>query len=332
MHAFAFATLTLSPAIDHTITSDRWPTPDAVLVGSQTDVTAGGKGLNVGQWLARRGHSVLATGLMGAAEEQLFCEFMRASGMTDAFHRVPARNRHNFVVTTPKGQLKVNEPTFPELTEGSITWSGFFDELVRADVCILSGSVPRAVTDQDMGDLIACLQKHGSRVVLDTSGEALVRGVAAHPDLIKPNRAECSALLDCELRRPDQLRTALRRLLERVPMALISVDADGCWFGRRAEPDVCYHVEAPVMDPVKDTTAAGDTFLAEFCHQYFGVSRKANPETELGTEAVCAALRFASAAGASACEMPGAQSPNLNRVTALAQGICVTKHPMTSIV
>ena len=94
---------------------------------------------------------------------------------------------------------------------------------------------------------------------------------------------------------------------------LISDGPGGCWFAVREDGGRIFHGSAPQVD-VMDTTAAGDALLAEFCHWHF-------PGRRLDEHAI----RHACAAGAAATEMPGAASPALTRVDALAGEVVVTR-------
>ena len=62
------------------------------------------------------------------------------------------------------------------------------------DWCVLCGSLPPNVPDGIYANLITQLQMKGTRVVLDTSGEALRLGCAASPYLVTPNSSEAIEL------------------------------------------------------------------------------------------------------------------------------------------
>ena len=81
---------------------------------------------------------------------------------------------------------------------------------------------------------------------------------------------------------------------------IISDGGSGAWFDGE-------FFAAPKVD-VADTTAAGDTLLAEYCWRTFGEILSA-PE----------AARWAVAAGSAACTMPGGAPPPADLVAALAK-------------
>ncbi len=63
-----------------------------------------------------------------------------------------------------------------------------------ADAVALCGSLPPGVPVGAYADLVREARAAGVYVLLDTSGEPLRRGLAARPDLIKPNADELAAL------------------------------------------------------------------------------------------------------------------------------------------
>ena len=76
-----------------------------------------------------------------------------------------------------------------------------------AAAVVLSGSLPPGLPPGTYAELIALAAAAGVPAVLDTHGEALLRGAAAGPAIVKPNLAELEALAgrplsDCPRRGP----------------------------------------------------------------------------------------------------------------------------------
>ena len=142
------------------------------------------------------------------------------------------------------------------------------------------------------------------RSLAEASGKALVEGVKAHPDVIKPNAEECEALIGFVPKAPEEFQTATVALKAFCDYPIISDGGAGCWFDGTFVP-------APKVE-VLDTTAAGDPLLAEWGFQFFTSGREsASP----------LALRYSVAAGSAACTMPGGESPDVALVEKLAQEI-----------
>lgn len=309
---FGFSTITLAPALDITLTCRKFPKPGDVITGFSEVETPGGKGLNAARWLAMRGHSVVASGLIGAEDIPPFQEMLSRYGILDALCRVPGSNRRNMMIASPEGMFKVNRPAFPALRSEDWSLSDILAPCLGSEVCVLAGSLPRTMVPSVYAAMIEALRRVGVPAVLDTAGAPLALGLEAGPTVIKPNSQECGELLGAEPRTPAEFQAACRTLLEKAECVLISDGPGGCWFARRDDSGRIFHGSAPDA-VVKDTTAAGDTLLAEFCHWHF-------PEKRLDEDTI----RHACAAGAAATEMPGAASPTLARVEELANDVVVT--------
>lgn len=308
-----FSTITLSPAIDILISTDKFPEPGDVLKGFGEIETPGGKGLNSARWLAMRGHPVLAAGLLGLERAELFEQMLSDYRIHDALIRVKGPSRRNVMFSTPGGMFKLNRSAFPDLCAEDWSVARVIDPCIaHAPVCVIAGSLPFSVDPTVYADMIVRLRAAGVSAVLDTSGLALEAGLEAGPCVIKPNRYECAELLGNEPHTPDDFKAACLRLLEKCACVIISDGPDGCWFADRNGGGHVFHGTAPLVDVV-DTTAAGDALLAEFCHHYF-------PALVLDETAI----RFACAAGAAATTMPGADAPSLDLVDRLAKEVRIT--------
>ena len=65
-----------------------------------------------------------------------------------------------------------------------------FGEFPSNFQAVFSGSLPPNVPDDFYFNLTKSAQNFGGKVFLDTSGNALLKGLKANPDLVKPNRSE----------------------------------------------------------------------------------------------------------------------------------------------
>ena len=287
----------LSPAIDATVRMNAWPTDGCVIKNAADTFAPGGKTVNVARWLAKRGATVACGGLLGEDNAVMFEKELRKYGIEDMFVRVPGATRVNEMFVTPQGSFKVNRPAGGK-------FEGFekFERFEGFDVMILSGSLPRDWPADTYRHLVEAAKKAGAKVVLDASGAALVEGVKAHPDVIKPNAEECEPLIGFVPKTPEDFKKATEALRAFCDYPIISDGGAGCWFDG-------VFVPAPKVE-VLDTTAAGDTLLAEWCWRRFG-GLEGLGSLEVG--------RWAVAAGSAACTMPGGEPPPLELVEKLTK-------------
>lgn len=291
-----FLCICLSPAIDATVRMDVWPTDGCVIKNATDTFAPGGKTVNVARWLAKRGASVACGGLLGEDNAVMFEKELAKYGIEDRFVRIPGSTRVNEMFVTPEGSFKVNRPA-----GGKFEGVERFEKFRGFDVVVLSGSLPKGWPDDTYRHLVEAVKKAGAKVVLDASGKALVEGVKAHPDVIKPNAEECEPLIGFVPKTPEEFKRATAALKVFCDYPIISDGGTGCWFNGEFVP-------APKVK-VLDTTAAGDTLLAEWCFQFFASGQEsASP----------LALRLAVAAGSAACTMPGGEPPDVTLVEKLA--------------
>jgi len=304
-----FLCLCMSPAIDATVTLPRAPKGEGeIFKDVAEEENVGGKAVNVARWLAIRGARVVCGGLLGEDNDGLFVKELAKYAIEDRFVRVPGATRRNEMVVWPGGSVKLNRAAFPGLDRAGLEKFDVLDELGAGEpgVAILSGSLPPAAPKDFYARAVARLKSRGWIVVLDASGEPMRLALDAAPDLIKPNAEECEALVGFIPKTPGEFAQATAQLREKSAHVIISDGGSGAWFDGE-------FVAAPEVE-VADTTAAGDTLLAEWCWRIFGVVAKCkmeNVKAEIGDvkRGIGDAGMWAVAAGSAACTMPGGAPP-----------------------
>ena len=312
-----FFCLCMSPAIDATVKLPHAPKGEGEIFKDVVEEeNVGGKAVNVARWLAIRGAEVACGGLLGEDNDRPFVKELAKYAIGDRFVRVPGATRRNEMIVWPGDSMKLNRAAFPGLAavpslDSLLSLSSFSSPAVA----ILSGSLPPVVPKDFYASAVARLKSLGFTVVLDASGAALVEGVKAHPDVIKPNAEECEPLVGFVPKAPGEFAKATDILREKVAHVIISDGGAGAWF----DGDF---VAAPKVDVV-DTTAAGDTLLAEWCWRVFGEADLSRVEHVERVDCEGAgvlshdAAGWAVAAGSAACTMPGGAPPPASLVDGL---------------
>ncbi|MGW7208879.1 1-phosphofructokinase family hexose kinase [Streptomyces sp. NPDC054837] len=190
-------TVTLNTALDITYRV-RDLRPHASHRVSDVTERPGGKGLNVARVLAALGHEVTVTGFAGGATGRVVQEQLTtAPGVVDALVPVTGATRRTIAVVDEQSgdTTQLNEPG-PTVAPGE--WAAFqeaYEDLLPSMAAVaLCGSLPPGVPVGAYAGLVRTARAAGVPVLLDTSGEALRRGVAARPDIIKPNADELAEL------------------------------------------------------------------------------------------------------------------------------------------
>ncbi|MET7981528.1 MULTISPECIES: 1-phosphofructokinase family hexose kinase [unclassified Streptomyces] len=250
-------TVTLNTALDITYRV-RALRPHSTHRVSEVTERPGGKGLNVGRVLAALGHEVTVTGFTGGATGRAVRDQLAATaGVVDALVPVEGPTRRTIAVvdTTTGDTTQLNEPG-PVITPAE--WSAFqetYGQLLRsASAVALCGSLPPGVPVGAYAQLVRTARASAVPVLLDTSGEPLRRGVAARPDIVKPNAEELAELTGSH--EPLQATRNARRRGAHAVVASLGADGllahtpEGHW---RATPPVRAH---------GNPTGAGDSAVA----------------------------------------------------------------------
>ncbi|WP_445394865.1 1-phosphofructokinase family hexose kinase [Streptomyces sp. LE64] len=232
-------TVTLNTALDLTY---RVPSlrPHASHRVREVIERPGGKGLNVARVLAALGHRVTVTGFTGGETGRAMRAGLVALDegglITDALVPTAGATRRTIaVVDAVTGDTtQLNEPG-PLVSAAE--WNALldrYDALVPGAAAVaLCGSLPPGVPVGAYARLVRTARSAGVPVLLDTSGEPLRRGVAARPDLVKPNAEELAELTGSH--DPEQAVREVRRRGARAviaslgPQGLLAVTPEGRW-------------------------------------------------------------------------------------------------------
>jgi 1-phosphofructokinase len=131
------------------------------------------------------------------------------------------------------------------------------------EAVVISGSLPPNMTPAQLASLITRIRERQMPVWLDTSGPALLAGLAARPTGVKPNETELADWAGHPLDTPEaRLQAALRLNAEGIEDVLLSAGAEGVIWAQRGDALIA---ESPRVTVVS-TVGAGDTLLAGALH------------------------------------------------------------------
>ena len=287
-------TVTLNPAVDLALEVNK------IVLGDTNRVTRsqsgpGGKGINVSRVVRVLGQESLALGFVAGSRGRFIEHAVNELGIKDDFYHTPGQTRTNTIIIDHEAGFHTS---FNE--RGAETDPRHLDEVLKRvrrriqpdDWVVTSGSLPPGIPPNAYARVIDVVRRKRGRALLDADGEVLRLGVAAGPDLVKPNRYELERLVGRSLATDEDVLVAAREVHERgVPIVVaslgkegsIAVDAQGAW--RARSPDV----------PVSSAIGAGDSLVAGLV---VGLGR-GDPLPE--------ALRLGTACGAATALTPGTE-------------------------
>ena len=257
----------LNPALDHTLEVGSLRVGE-VNRALRMQVDVGGKGINVASCLADFGIPSAVTGQIGRDNAAQFEPLFHAKGIDNRCFYLDGLTRINTKVvdasTGDTTDINMPGPTLePEAIEALIVrLLARMDGLVSPGSWVVaSGSLPPQWPTDTYARLITHVHSLGAKVLLDASGAALAAGLAATPDIIKPNRAELAELLGHALTDTTSVVAAARALLAR-PNApgtvVVSMGGEGALFVTRQDALLAH----PIPTELISTVGAGDAMVA----------------------------------------------------------------------
>jgi 1-phosphofructokinase family hexose kinase len=223
-------TLTLNPAIDHTVWVERL-NPGIVQRYQRSLLNPAGKGINVSRMAHRLGAPTVAFGFLAGGTGAMVQRALQDEGVEHRFRFVPGETRIDVVIvdetTADETALygpgpHVSRDDLAALEQQLLPW------LEAGRVLVLAGSLPPGAPQDAYATLIEQARSRGVRTVLNTSGEALRLGLRAGPDLVKLTAAEAEALLARPLEGAPGVVAAARDVVMRgARMAVVTMPLQG---------------------------------------------------------------------------------------------------------
>jgi 1-phosphofructokinase family hexose kinase len=259
----------------------------------------GGKAAHVAMAAHALGARTVWLGFLGGAIGEEFAAKLRELKIELVRVRTRKPTRMNLELLEDSGRItEVLEPGGrPDSTEMQEMLRAFAAGLRnkwRRALVVISGSLPLGVPADFYRSLIAAAESAGSRVILDTSGDALRASLASRPAFVKPNLEEAEALIGQKLKDQAAIVDAARELIDRgARSAAVSLGAEGLvWLEQSNGP--AWFARPPRLRPIS-TVGCGDATVAGFA---LAIAKGMSGE---------AAIKLASACGAANClaEAPG---------------------------
>lgn len=291
-----FITVTLNPAVDTAYQLD------VLTIGESTRTknplkSAGGKGLNVTRVAKLIGEDIVATGFLGGSNGAFIREQLQQLGVADEFLQIQEETRQCLsFIDKEKNQTEILEEgpciseceavKFQEKLAGIL--NDATDELIsgqeaRRPVLTLSGSLPKGVSSEMYQWIIKEAKKKHIKVILDTSGQALIDCLKYGPYMIKPNLQELEQALGYRCQNEEEIWTAMEKIQEKgIEVVVVSDGENGSLVLFR---NMHYQVSTVKVDAVS-AVGSGDSFIAGFAT---GLVRGYSLEQTLALASACGA-------------------------------------------
>ncbi|AYE33046.1 1-phosphofructokinase [Clostridium septicum] len=256
-------TLTLNPSIDYIIEVDSL---NLGLVNRTTKEVKfpGGKGINVSRVLSNLNIENKALGFLGGLTGKFIESSLKNLNVNCDFINVVEDSRINVKIKGIEeteinaSGPKISNENFKEL----MTKLANLDE---NDILVLAGSVQNSLPNDIYMQIQTMLKNKNVKIIVDTSGPALLEAVKQKPFLIKPNNHEIEEIfnvtINCE---KDLIKYGSELVKLGAENVIISMAGDGALL-------ICnegiFKGNAP-KGVVKNSVGAGDSLVGGFLAEY----------------------------------------------------------------
>jgi 6-phosphofructokinase 2 len=255
-------TITLNPALDKSITVKSL-VPEKKLKAENVKTEAGGGGVNVSRALHKLGLDSKAFYLAGGYTGKEFTRLLEKEGVEGIPVEIEGDTRENFIVldtnSAKQYRFGMEGPTVKESE-----WLQILERIkIENDIqyIVASGSLPPGMTTDFFKQLAALARQKKAKLIVDTSGPALIDAVREGVFMIKPNLGELAALQGTKenLSFEDAINAGNKLIVaNNCEMIAVSMGGEGALL---ITSNGHYHAKPPEVK-VQSTVGAGDSMLA----------------------------------------------------------------------
>lgn len=294
-------TLTVNPALDYNIFSDNIEL-GSVNRATDTDITFGGKGINVSCVLKELGVYSTAMGFVaGFTGQELLTRLCKANIITDFVRLKKGLTRINVKLHTGKDtDINSGGPNIDANSEEELYKK--LSLIQSGDFLCLSGSLPAGVPSLSYAEIMKRLSGRGINFVVDAEGETLLKTLKYKPFLVKPNHKELGGMFDVEINGIEDALLYGRKLQSMGAVnVLVSMGEKGAILITK---DTAHFAAAPTGEAV-NAVGSGDSMVAGFLAEYIS--------SESYENALCVAVAAGSATAFTRGLARGAQIKALSK-------------------
>jgi len=253
------ATLTMNPALDVSTATAR-VAPTHKLRCGPPRLDPGGGGINVARVIEILGGEAVAVYPAGGPMGDLVHRLLQGSGVEQKRVSIAGDTRQSFTVdeveTGQQYRFVLPGPTLSRSERERC-----LDAVAELDpppaYLVASGSFPPGVPPEFCREIATMAERIGARLVLDTSGEALLCAAKHGVYLMKPSLSELEAMVGKSLQKESDQIAAAQSIVSRggAEIVVLSLGAEGALLVTK---QLAERFRAPNV-PVRSAVGAGDS-------------------------------------------------------------------------
>jgi 6-phosphofructokinase 2 len=259
MKKYKIVTLTVNPALDKSAHFSGL-VPEQKIRCEAPLYDAGGGGINVSKAISRLEGASFAVLASGGPSGEMIKEILNKESI--AFHCIETKNwtRESFVAVddNTNSQYRFNFPgtSISSAEKNNIIQA--FDE-IESEFIAVSGSLREGLPVDFYQEIAKIAKKSNSKLIVDTSGEALKKVLETGVYLIKPNVGELAKLIGVERLEMEEVNDAAKQIIAKggAEIVVVSLGPQGAVLVTKDSYD---YVPAPNVAK-KSTVGAGDSMV-----------------------------------------------------------------------
>lgn len=307
-------TITINPALDKSTHVER-VLPEKKLRCEEPAYEPGGGGINVSRAVRKLGGSSCAWLLAGGPAGEKLCDLLKEEGVDYWAGQTKSWTRENLMVMEDRtgDQFRFGMPG-PHIAETE--WQQVLDKLEKLErvpkYVVASGSLAPGVPNDFYYQMAVIAHKRDFKLIVDTSGDALVKAAGEGLYLIKPNLGELAKLAGKDhISAAEQEEFAMQVLDEgKCKVLVVSLGPRGAML---ASKETGIHYVVPPTVKQQSAVGAGDSMVAGIVMSLL----KGSSLEEV--------VRYGVAAGTAATMTPGSELCRLEDTEAIYQWLLAHK-------
>ena len=260
-------TITFNPALDYVIKMQNLKI-GKINKSPKEYIYPGGKGINVSIVLKVLEQETTAMGFIaGFIGEEIEKQVQKYGVKTDFIKIENENSRINIKILEETQETAINAKG-PYIEEKYIEL--LYKKLERIedkDSLVLSGSVPNGISSNIYETICQKLKNKNIKIIVDSTGELLLKTLKYKPYLIKPNQQELEEIFNTKIGNKDQALEYAKKLQEKgAQNVIISMGSKGAVL--LDENGYSYKINALNTKDAINTVGAGDSMVAGFVAGY----------------------------------------------------------------
>ena len=259
MNLIDIVTLTVNPALDKS-THFKGLVAEQKIRCDEPQYDAGGGGINVSKAIARLGSTSVAVYSSGGAIGKILEDLVSKENIVS--HAIPVKTwtRESFVAVDDHTNLQYRFGfSGGQIQDDEVEMILKTVQNLKTRFLVASGSLNKGLSSDFYQKVAQIANTNNSKLIVDTSGEALAKIVEVGAYLIKPNVGELAKLIGVEKLEMEEVNQAAKQIIEKggAEIVVVSLGPQGAVLVTK---DLYEYVPAPNVVK-KSTVGAGDSMV-----------------------------------------------------------------------